>query len=106
LFIKSKLVYAFLKIFLVISDKYGLFHVDSLSYADGQLNCYVTQDQYSGIIMKINQRMKKFKSSMNLSCLIGIVIIILIAIIFVILHITLGSDEHPYQFLIVGLIFM
>jgi sensor domain CHASE-containing protein len=56
--------------------------------------------------MKINERMKKFKSSMNLPCLIGIVIIILIAIVFVILHITLGSDESPYQFLSMGLIFM
>jgi len=56
--------------------------------------------------MKINERMKKFKSSMNLPCLIGIIIIILIAMVFVILHIILGSDEDPYQFLTMGLTFM
>jgi len=56
--------------------------------------------------MKINERMKIFKSPMNLSCLIDTIIIILIAIVFFILYITLGSDEDPYQFLITGLIFM
>ncbi|CAF2790356.1 unnamed protein product [Rotaria sp. Silwood2] len=58
--------------FEIISDKYGIFSVDSSSYSDDRLNNYITRDQYIHIISKINQRIQNFKSPMNIPCFLTV----------------------------------